>query len=121
MRRKFSSGGIVVIGAISLIFAVLFLTWPTVSPPARMERTARAMVGRSETELVKAMGQAKHIVSAETLAGRSVDYPWKGMHFVPVPNHPVRNKVLLYSKWDTAIYVYIDERGIVEHVATAGT
>ena len=79
------------------------------------------MIGRPESELIEALGQPQHIVSAATLVGRSVDYPWKDMNFVPVPNHPVRNKVLLYSKLNVAIYVYVDERGIVEYVAIAGT
>jgi hypothetical protein len=50
-----------------------------------------------------------------------VDYPWKGENFVPIPNLPVRNKVLLYSEFNIAVYVYIDLDGVVERVATAGT
>ena len=79
------------------------------------------MIGRPEAELIEALGQPRHVVSSATLAGRTVDYPWKGMNFVPVPDRPVRNKVLLYSRLNVAIYVYVDESGIIEHVAVAGT
>jgi hypothetical protein len=120
MKRKVAIGCAVAVGVGLLSFAI----WVETSPlraPGRMERIARAMVGHAETELVEALGQPAYVVSAATLAGRSVDYPWKGMNFVPVPTRPVRNKVLLYSKWDVAIYVYIDEHNIVEFVAAAKT
>ena len=91
------------------------------APGLKLQRTARAMLGHSEDEVVKVLGQPQHVVLRSALDGKTVDYPWKGMHFVPVPDHPVRNKVLLYSKLNTAVYVYLDERGTVEYVATAGT
>ncbi len=112
---------------ISVIFiAVAFvllgtLKWVAWGPARNMERTARAMIGRPEADLVKALGQPHYVVSSDTLAGRTVDYPWKGMNFIPVPNRPVRNKVLLYSWSNVAFYVYVDESGIIEYVAVAGT
>lgn len=95
--------------------------WHFWEPARAMERTARAMLGRPEADLVSVLGQPAHVVTSATLAGRTVDYPWKGMNYVPVPNRPVRNKVLLYSKLDMAIYVYVDEHGLIEYVSTAGT
>lgn len=86
-----------------------------------MQRTAASMTGQPEPALIRALGPPRHVVHAATLGGRPVDYPWKGMNFVPVPTRPVRNRVLLYSEFNVAIYVYVDERGIVEHVAIAGT
>ena len=97
------------------------LRWYGWKPAREMERAAVAMVGHPEADLMRVLGQPTYVVSSATLAGRTVDYPWKGMNFVPVPNHPVRNKVLLYSKLDKAIYVYVDEHGVIEHVADAGT
>ena len=91
------------------------------APGPKLERTARALVGQPEAEVVKALGQPQHVVLRSTLDGKTVDYPWRGMNFVPVPDHPVRNKVLLYSKLNTAVYVYLDERGSVGYVATPGT
>ena len=120
MKRKVAIGGAAFVAVVLLSIVI----WHETSPlraPAKMERIARAMVGHAETELVGALGQPSHVVLAATLAGRTVDYPWKGMNFVPVPTRPVRNKVLLYSIWDRAIYVYIDEHNLVEFVATAGT
>lgn len=107
---------------IGLIAAGLFCLWWFLWVATReIEQTAWKMIGRPHTELVEVWGEPKHIVSSETLAGRTVDYPWKGMKYLPIPNHPVRNKVLLYAFLDIAIYVYVDERGIVEHVARAAT
>jgi hypothetical protein len=95
--------------------------WVAWTPTREMVAMSGSMVGRSEAELIQALGQPLHVVSSATLAGRTVDYPWKGMSFVPVPDHPVRNKVLLYSKLNVAIYVYVDENGVVDYVAVAGT
>jgi hypothetical protein len=104
---------------ITLMFGLLVSN--LVLPARTMERTARKMIGHSEAELIKVLGQPKYTVAIDSLAGRTVDYPWKGMNFVPVPNHLIRNKVLLYSKLNRAIYVYVDESGIIEYVATAYT
>ena len=70
---------------------------------------------------MQVLGSPDHAVRAVDLRGRSVDFPWKGMNFVPVPKRAVRNKALLYSEMSWAVYVYIDEEGVVEHVATAAT
>ena len=104
-----------------LLLLVGLLDWYSVRPLREMERRAHSMVGRSEAELVTALGLPRHVVTAASLEGRTVDYPWKGMSFVPIPTRPVRSKVLLYSKLDMAIYVYLDEHGVVEHVAIART
>jgi hypothetical protein len=118
MKRKLVIG----IAIVALAFLSLAaMTWAAWAPIRNWESTARGMVGRSETEFIEKLGQPRHIVSSITLAGRAVDYPWKDMNYVPVPYRPVKNKVLLYSKVSVAIYVYVDENGIVEHVATAGT
>jgi len=111
-------GAIVIVLAFSSLTALRWVMW---KPARDMEGTARSMIGRSETELVSAMGEPAHVVLAATLDGRTVDYPWKAMKYMPVPDRPVANKVLLYSKLDTAIYVYIDQKGMVEYVATAST
>lgn len=112
-------------GALAMIgcFVGLFLwkVWDLRRPQREMERVAYSMVGHAEGELLNALGQPRHVVTKATLAGRTVDYPWQGMNFVPIPTREVGNKVLLYSKLDMAIYVYVDEHGIVEHVAIAGT
>ena len=118
MSRKILTGAILIAVVFALLGALKWMAW---NPARNMERTARAMIGRPEAELFKAVGQPQHVVSSATLAGRTVDYPWKGMNFVPVPNRPVRNKVLLYSKLNVAFYVYVDENAIVEYVAVAGT
>jgi hypothetical protein len=88
---------------------------------SEMERIALSMVGQPEAELLKSLGQPRHVVPAATLDGRPVDYPWQGMNFVPIPTLTVHNKVLLYSKLDMAIYVYVNEQDVVEYVVTAGT
>lgn len=108
---------VIVLGFSSLIA----LRWVIWKPARNMESAARSMIGHSETELVSALGEPEHVVLAATLDGRTVDYPWKGMNYMPVPDRPVVNKVLLYSKLDTAIYVYIDQKGMVEYVVTAYT
>lgn len=90
-------------------------------PGVAMQRVARSLVGKSESEVLRALGSPKHVVLADELKGRTVNFPWKGMNFVPIPNRPVHNKVLLYSDVKWAAYLYIDEKGMVEHVATAAT
>ena len=87
----------------------------------RMRWTAYSMMGKSESDVIQALGPPKHVIYADDLKGRTVDYPWKNMNFVPVPTRPVGNKVLLYSKMSLAVYLYIDASGKVEHVASAGT
>ncbi|RYD95304.1 MAG: hypothetical protein EOP50_08205 [Sphingobacteriales bacterium] len=112
-------GTVLVIAAIAaLLYGVRWFAW---APARQMERTARTMIGRPEAELTKALGEPKHIVFSDKLAGQTVDYPWKDMNYLPVPDHPVRNKVLLYSIMNVAIYVYVDEHGLIEHVARAAT
>ena len=113
-------------GTAALAFAVGFallyaVSWVAFAPTRTFERTARSMVGQPEADVLHTMGKPQHVISAETIAGRTVDYPWKDMNYVPVPNHPVRNRVLLYSGMDIAVYIYLDEKGVVEHVAVAGT
>jgi hypothetical protein len=121
MRKAVIIGGVLVMVG---CFVGLF-SWEIIGkvrgPQREMERVAHSMMGHFEAELLKALGQPRHVVTIAELAGRTVDYPWKGMNFIPVPTRPVRNKVLLYSKLDMAIYVYVDEHGMVEHVAIAGT
>lgn len=109
--------GLLIVGC----FLIGLFTWNLRKPQREMERIAYSMIGHSEVELLKALGQPRYVVTTADLVGRTVDYPWQGMNFVPVPNHPVRNKVLLYSKFDVAIYVYVDDHGMIEYVARAGT
>src|SRR5688500_5081866 len=78
-------------------------------PGRRMQRIARTMVGTPEAEVLKLLGTLRHVVLNSDLKGRTVDFPWKGMNFVPIPNRPIRNKVLLYSKMSWAVYMYIDD------------
>jgi hypothetical protein len=118
MTRKLTIIALLVGITVLILGVVKWIAW---TPTREMETTARSMIGRPEAELVQALGQPRHVVSSATLAGRTVDYPWKDMSFVPVPDHPVRNKVLLYSKLNVAIYVYVDEKGVIEYVAVAGT
>ena len=113
--------GIAVLVVVVGFGSLTALRWVMWKPARDMESTARSMIGHPETELVAALGEPRHVVLAATLDGQTVDYPWKGMHYIPVPDRPVINKVLLYSKLDTAIYVYIDQKGMVEYVATAYT
>ena len=117
MIRKLLIVGLIAVGA--LVLGIVL--WIDRAPLRQFEAKARSMIGRPETELIAALGQPEHIVAATTLAGRTVDYPWKGMHFVPVPERPVRNKVLLYSKLNVGLYIYVDENGVIEYVAVAGT
>ena len=118
MTRRLTIMALLVGITILILGVVKWVAW---TPTREMETMARSMVGRSEAELIQAFGQPRQVVSSATLAGRTVDYPWKGMSFVPVPDRPVRNKVLLYSKLNVAIYVYVDEKGVIEYVAVAGT
>lgn len=116
-KRAIIAGGLIIVG----LLVIGLFSWKLRGPQREMERLTRSMVGHSEGELLKALGQPRHVVTTATLAGRTVDYPWQGMNFVPIPTRTVHNKVLLYSKLDMAIYVYVDEQGVVEYVATAGT
>jgi hypothetical protein len=111
----------VLITAVALVLFIVVVRWQLWAPARNMERSVRSMIGRPETEILKVFGSPQYIVSADTLAGRTVDYPWKDMHYVPVPDRPVRNRVLLYSKLNVAFYVYVDENGIVEYVAVGET
>ncbi len=111
----------VVFLAVALIVAAAPAFWAMAFKPLKMMRTAEGMIGRDETALVAMLGQPKFVITADALDGRTVDYPWKGMNFVPVPAYPVRAKVYLYCWINLAAYVYINEHGIVEHVASAGT
>jgi hypothetical protein len=118
MKRKLVIGVALVLLAFSALAVIRWIVW---APARHLENTARVMIGRPETDLIRKLGEPQHVVLSATLAGRTVDYPWRGMNFVPVPRHPVRNKVLLYSKMNFALYVYVNERGIIEHVAAAWT
>jgi hypothetical protein len=120
--KKLAVIGSVLVTAIALAYGLLAgIKWYAWAPAREMERTARAMIGHPETDIVKAFGEPQHVVSSDTLAGRTVDYPWKDMHYVPVPDRAVRNKVLLYSRLTMALYIYVDDHGLVEYVATAWT
>ena len=90
-------------------------------PGPRLQSIAMTMVGRSESDVLDAMGPPEYIVFAADLKGRTVDFRWKRMNFVPVPKRSITNKVLLYTAMGFAVYIYIDSTGIVEHVAKAAT
>lgn len=121
MKKLTMTWGIVVNVTLLGLGLLAGLKWQTWRPAREMERIARSMIGHPEADLVKVLGEPMHVVSIVGLDGRSIDYPWKGMNFAPVPNHPVRNKVLLYSTLNMAIYVYVDKRSVIEYVATAWT
>ena len=74
-----------------------------------------------EAHVLERLGEPEHVVFASSLGDGTVNDPWKGMDFLPVPTHPVRNKVLLYSKIWKGFSLYLNEDGIVEHVAAAST
>jgi hypothetical protein len=114
---------VIIAGALMIVCLLVIglFSWNLRGPQREMERIALSMVGQPEAELLKALGQPRHVVTAATLDGRPVDYPWQGMNFVPIPTLTVHNKVLLYSKLDMAIYVYVNEQDVVEYVVTAGT
>ena len=104
---------------ITAVLGISFFNW--VLPGPRMQRLAKSMIGKPESEVLRTLGTPRYVLIANDLKGRTVDFPWKGMKFVPVPDRPIRKKVLLYSEMSWAAYIYIDEHGIVEHVATAAT
>jgi hypothetical protein len=106
---------------IGCILILLYAVHSFIGPVWHMKNTAKSMIGRSSRDLIAALGEPKYVVHAGDLKGRTVDYPWKGMNFVPIPTHPVRNKVLLYSKINYAIYVYVDEQDRIEAVEEAAT
>jgi hypothetical protein len=83
MTRKLTIIALLVGITVLILGVVKWIAW---TPTREMETTARSMIGRPEAELVQALGQPRHVVSSATLAGRTVDYPWKGMSFVPVPD-----------------------------------
>jgi hypothetical protein len=116
--RTISSILAFVILCYGLLAGVKWYAW---QPAIKMEQTAKSMLGRSEADLISVLGEPTHIISAATLDGRTVDYPWKDMNFIPVPDRRVRNKVLLYSKMNMALYIYVDEQGIIEYIVTAWT
>jgi hypothetical protein len=86
-----------------------------------MQRTAQSMMGKSDGQVFEALGHPKHVVRAEDLKGHSMDFPWSGLNFQPIPTRPISSKVYYYSDGWLAAYVYLDRRGTVEHVAIAGT
>ena len=107
---------------LALIGAVIgALVWQFTAPVRQLNRAAKTLAGASESEVVRELGPPDHVVTADSLKGEAVDYPWRGMNYLPVPTRPVRNKVLLYSWGGYALYVYIDLKGRVEHTARAGT
>jgi hypothetical protein len=121
-KNPFTLQHVVVILVVAVVVAVLWRQFDSVwEPGRRLERTARAMIGRHEADLLTALGPPKHIVHADTPGGGPVEFPSEYLHFLPVPRRPVRDRVLLYSEFNLAVYVYIDSRGIVEHVAVAAT
>jgi hypothetical protein len=116
-RDKATAAAVVTV----VLLVVGYLVWLLDSPMREMYQAAYSCVGKPQEALRQLLGPPEHIVTAASLKGRTVDYPWKGWNFVPVPSRPVRDRVLLYRRSNAAVYVYVDERGIIEYVATAGT
>jgi hypothetical protein len=112
---------VTLLAGIGFILLIVYAVRSYMGPVWHMKNTAKSMIGRPINDLVIALGEPKHVVHAGDLKGRTVDYPWKGMNFVPIPTRPVRNRVLLYSKINYAIYVYVDEQNRVEVVLEAAT
>lgn len=108
-------------GAILLLAFTATATLDFVKPIRPIARAAVSMIGKPASKLVSIIGEPRYVVHAGDLQGRTVDYPWKDMNFVPIPTRPVRSKVLPYSKINFAIYVYVDENDRITYVAEAAT
>jgi hypothetical protein len=94
--------------------------WSLVTPKSKLQATAYSLAGRTEQEVIDKLGDPNHIVRKGDLqGGRTVDYPWQAMGYMPVPTQPVHNKVLLYSELKSAVYIFLDEHGNVEYVSSA--
>lgn len=111
----------VVIVLLTVVGCAAAFWWLFVHPHRTWMRTAEGLVGQPEAEVIRALGPPRFVVTADSLDGRTVDYPWRGMDFTPVPDRPVRNKVFLYSRVGDALYVYIGENGRMEAIEKAGT
>lgn len=102
-----------------------WLGWSTYSALGEhywiFKNRAHATLGASEADVKQALGPPDHQIFKADLKGRSLDYPWEGMHYRPVPERPVTNKVLLYKSAWSAAYIFIGPNGRVEQVETAGT
>ena len=94
--------------------------WSLVTPKSKLQSTAYSLMGKSEEDVLQALGDPNHIVRKGDLqGGRTVDYPWQAQGFAPVPTQPVHNKVLLYSELKSAVYIFLDVHGNVESVSSA--
>jgi hypothetical protein len=106
---------------IALPFCVWMFYAGVIAPERHFIRTCQDLVGRPATEAVEKLGAPKHTITPAGLAGRPLDYPWAGMNYRPVPTRPITGQVMLYERSPTAAYLFIDRKGVVEHVAIAGT
>lgn len=105
-----------------------FLTWNFLVAPV-LENTAiyHGLIGKPESEVIARLGQPSFRVSAGEAKEKGVDYPWRKKGYLPVPERPVSNLVLLYERDDSkmdrapiAVYVFIGKDDRVEGVDFAG-
>jgi hypothetical protein len=106
--------GVLIAGMVGLglLFAVL-----RIARQHEQDRV-RNLIGKTKQQVQPEMGRPTHVVAP----GEPVEIPSEYEYVVPVPQRPARGEVLVYidAFGATGTYIYLNERGIVEHVETAG-
>lgn len=112
---------VVVAGGVAMLLIVVLMYVGVFLPDQQYVKKCRGLIGSGKPAVTAALGAPDFVVTPKSLVGKTIDYPWRGMNYQPVPTRPVTGEVLLYHRWTTAAYLYLDPRGVVEHVAIAGT
>ncbi len=97
------------------------VVWDVVGKYRALSNNAKTTIGKPEAEVYAVMGQPKHVIDKVGARGETLNEPWKSMNFRAYPERTNTNKVLLYMKGWTAVYIFVGEDGRVEAIETAGT
>jgi hypothetical protein len=79
------------------------------------------LVGKSKQQILSELGRPKHVLTPQV--GKPIEVPWQYDYYKPTPKWPARGEVLVYPDraWAWVEYIYLNERGVVEHVDTTGS
>src|SRR5512135_1852400 len=108
---------------ILLVFIGLpaFLAWNFfLAPVLELNARYRALIGKTEAQVVADLGPPKFRVSPEEARQNGIDYHWREMKYQPVPDRVIHKAVLLFEPHgrsaDTtpfAVYIFVGDDGRV--------
>lgn len=102
----------------SIVMVAKFALGVTGLKSPRELKVAQSKVGRPFSELKGLLGEPARAFDAREVAGHKVDYP---VSTYATPKHALTHKVFVYQVPWCLIYVFVDDKLVIEHAEACFT